>query len=123
MVLLGEDLLWIVLGLINAWSFFLLIEAVSFRVRLSSRKSQSESCLQAKHLLMVSAIQQREEQNPSPPRKSKRVFLFFLIIKYFSVEIFACIYVYVWRARLVVMETRRGHWIPWNWSYKPCEPP
>ena len=40
------------------------------------------------------------------------LFLFYLY------ECFAYIYVYVPYAHLVPAETRRGHQIPWSWSYR-----
>lgn len=30
------------------------------------------------------------------------------------IYVFVCMYVCV----LLFMETRRGHWVPWNWNYK-----
>jgi hypothetical protein len=30
---------------------------------------------------------------------------------------FACMYVFVPGVCLVLLEARRGHWVPWGWSY------
>lgn len=40
--------------------------------------------------------------------------LFNFICLCFSVFICLCVCIYVW----VPKETRRGHWIPWSWSYR-----
>lgn len=48
---------------------------------------------------------------------------YYLFILFYAYESFVCIHVCELYACLVLGEIRRGCWVPWNCSYRGCDPP
>ena len=59
--------------------------------------------------------------NTKNPKYLERDNVFYsgiIFVNYNIDKCFACMYAYTPCACLVPVETRRGHQIPWNWSYR-----